>query len=81
MLFLLQLLWCYNFSQFLKVPTESFTMWKVSKYEVFSGLYFPVFGLNTGKYESLKTRYLDTFHAIKLKYRYKTPKAATAFVL
>ena len=26
------------------------TAWKVSKYEVFLGLYFPVFGLNTGKY-------------------------------
>ena len=25
------------------------TMRKVSKYGVFSGLYFPVFGLNTGK--------------------------------
>ena len=23
------------------------TVWKVSKYEVFSGPYFPVFGLNT----------------------------------
>ena len=25
----------------------SFTAWKVSKYGVFSGPYFPVFGLNT----------------------------------
>ena len=26
--------------------------------------YFPVFGLNTGKYEPEKTPYLDTFHAV-----------------
>ena len=25
-------------------------MWKVSKYGVFTGPYFPVFGQNTGKY-------------------------------
>ena len=27
-----------------------YTMWKVSNYGVFSGLYFPVFELNTGKF-------------------------------
>ena len=37
---------------------------KVSKYGVFSGPYFPVFGLNTGKYGSEKTPYLDNFQAI-----------------
>ena len=37
--------------------------WKVSKYGVFSSLYFPVFGLNTGKYGLEKTSYLDAFHA------------------
>ena len=26
------------------------TAWKVSKYEIFSGPYFPVFGLNTAIY-------------------------------
>ena len=26
------------------------TAWKVSKYRFFSGLYFPAFGLNTGRY-------------------------------
>ena len=31
------------------------TAWKVSKYEVLSGPYFPVFGLNTGKYGPRKT--------------------------
>ena len=36
----------------------------MSKYEVFSGPYFPVFGLNTGKYGPEITPYLDTFHAV-----------------
>ena len=50
------------------------TAWKVSKYGVFSGPYFPAFGLNTpylsvfslnvGKYGLEKTPYLDTFHAV-----------------
>ena len=33
------------------------TAWKVPKYEVFSGPYFPVFGPE-------KIPYLDTFHAV-----------------
>ena len=40
------------------------TAWKVSKYRVISGPYFPVFGLNTGKYGPEITLYLDTFHAV-----------------
>ena len=32
----------------------------------FSGTYFPVFGLNTGKYGQEKTTYLDTFHAVSI---------------
>ena len=50
------------------------TAWKVSKYGVFCGPYFPAFGLNTeylsvfcpnaGKYGPEKTPYLDTFHAV-----------------
>ena len=40
------------------------TAWKVSKYGVISGPYFPVFGLNTGKYRPEITPYLDTFHAV-----------------
>ena len=40
------------------------TTWTVSKYGVFSGMYFPVFGLNAGKYGPGKTPYLDTFHAV-----------------
>ena len=39
-------------------------VWKVSKYGVISGTYFPVFGLNTGKYGPEITPYLDTFHAV-----------------
>ena len=42
----------------------SHTAWNVSKYEVFSTPYFPVFGLHTGKYGPEKTPYLDTFHAV-----------------
>ena len=41
------------------------TAWKVSKYGVISGLYFRIFGLNTGKYGPEITRYLDTFHAVQ----------------
>ena len=31
------------------------TVWKVSKYGIFSGLNFPVFSANTGKYMPEKT--------------------------
>ena len=34
----------------------------MSKYEVFSGPQFPVFGLNTGKYGPEKFPYLDILH-------------------
>ena len=37
---------------------------EVSKYRVISGQYFPVFGLNTGKYGPEITPYLDTFHVV-----------------
>ena len=59
----------------------------MSKYGVFSGTYFPVFGLNTEiygvnirikyEYRKIRTRknqryektpYLDTFHAVLLRY-------------
>ena len=52
----------------------SYTVWKVFKYGVFSGLYFALLGLNreiygvnirispnSGKYGPEKTPYLDTF--------------------
>ena len=38
---------------------EICTARKMSKYEVFSGLYFSIFGLNMGKYGPEKTLYLD----------------------
>ena len=37
-----------------------------SKYGAFSGPYFPVFVLNTGKYRPEKTPYLDAFYAMKM---------------
>ena len=43
------------------------TAWKVSKYRILSGPYFPVFGLNTEKYWPEKTLYLDTFLAVNVK--------------
>ena len=46
--------------------TQSITAWKVYKYEVFSGPYFPVLSRNVGKYGLEKTLYLDTFHAVNL---------------
>ena len=56
-------------------PWKLITAWKVSKYRVISGSYFPEFGLNTQRYLSVfspharkygpqKTPYLDTFHAL-----------------
>ena len=41
-----------------------FTAWKVSKYGVISGPYFPVFSPNKGIYGPEITPYLDTFHAV-----------------
>ena len=40
---------------------------KMYKYRIFSGLYFPVFSPNTGKYRPGKFPYLDTFHAVKIR--------------
>ena len=37
----------------------------MSKYRAISGPYFPVFGMNTGKYGPEVTLYLDTFDAVK----------------
>ena len=47
---------------------STYTAGKVSKYGVISGPYFPVFGLNTGKYGPEITAYLDTFHALIIQY-------------
>ena len=65
------LLLLLNFDQMFEI----FTAWKVSKYGVFPGPYFPVFGLNTGekcqyispntrKYRPEQPPYLDSFHAV-----------------
>ena len=51
------------------------TMWKMSKYGAISGPYFPVFGLNTGKYGPDVTPYLDTFHAVIANHYYLIAKA------
>ena len=62
--------WCwrdiFNNASGIKKSNLINIAWKVSKYEVFSGPYFAVFGLNTGKYRPEKTSYLDTFHAVKV---------------
>ena len=48
-----------------EVYIKSPTAWKVFKYGVFfSGPYFSVLELNTGKYGPKKTPYLDTFQAV-----------------
>ena len=44
----------------LRVEQVIVTAWKVSKYGVFSGPYFPAFSPNTGKYGPVKTPYLET---------------------
>ena len=41
-----------------------FTGWKMFKYGVFSGPYFPVFSPKTVKYVPEKTPYLDNFHTV-----------------
>ena len=43
--------------------------WKMSKYGVFSGLYFPIFGLNTEIYSvNLRTPWISVFSPIIEKY-------------
>ena len=48
--------------------------WKVSKYGVSSGLYFPLFGLDTWKYGPEKTPYQDTFHVVEVKCLFRATK-------
>ena len=43
---------------------KNITVWKVSKYGVLSGPYFPVFDPNRGKYGPEKTLHFDTFHVV-----------------
>ena len=49
---------------FKQIWIATFTAWKMSKYGLFPGPYFPVFSPNTGKYGPEKTPYLDTFHVV-----------------
>ena len=49
-------LWPYEQNLFCIINFHTVTAWKVPKYGVFSGPYFPVIGPE-------KTPYLDTFHA------------------
>ena len=42
---------------------------KLSKSGAFSAPFFPVFGMNTGKFRTEKTPYLDIFHAVYTYYR------------
>ena len=51
----------YFWSVFSRIRTEYGDLFK---YGVISGPYFPVFGLNTGKYGPEITPYLDTYHAV-----------------
>ena len=46
---------------FLKPNLNIAPAWKVSKFQVFSGPYFPGSSLHTGKYGQEKTLYLDSF--------------------
>ena len=50
--------WKFSFS--VTFSLIRFPAWKLSKYGVISGPYFPVFGLNTGKYGLEITPYLDS---------------------
>ena len=51
------------------------TAGKLSRYEVFSSPYFPVFGRNTGKYVPEKTPYWGTFYAVYVEYDTSVQKA------
>ena len=49
--------------EYLRIIASKFHYVKVSEYQVISDPYFPVFGLNTGKYGPEIAPYLDSFHA------------------
>ena len=69
-----ELHWVIELSALEKINSICFqriTAWKVSKYGVISGPYFPVFSPNTGKYGPETTPYLDTFHAVNVTCDFK----------
>ena len=51
---------------FKQIWIATFTAWKMFKYGVFSGPYFPVFSPNTEKYGPENTPYLGTFYAVSV---------------
>ena len=57
----------------LHIVKESYTAWKVSKYGVFSGPYFPAFGLNTERY-GVRIRYLSRTYQDNLDGKKQTNK-------
>ena len=63
-----EIFWVYDFSWsilfFIVNPKITLTACKVSSYGVFFDSYFPVFGLNTGKYGPEKIPYLDIFRSV-----------------
>ena len=61
--------------------TEYLTAWKVSKYRVFSGSYFPVFSSNTGICVPKKTPHLDTSHAMSLHLKSKLRQLLSLLLL
>ena len=48
----------------MNIAGATYTTWNVSKYGVIFDPYFPVFGLNTGKYGAQITPYLDTSRCV-----------------
>ena len=70
----------YYYHFFIRVTRIMRTSWNVSKNGVFSGPYFLVFGLNTGKYGPETTPYLDTFHTLAILF-FLILKHDSSFVL
>ena len=54
----------FKFLLFEYLDNRIYTAWKLAKDGVFSGPPFPAFWINTVKYGSEKTPYLDFFHAV-----------------
>ena len=54
-----------------KVFVKKITAWKVFKYGVFSDPYFPVFGLDMGKYGPAKNSVFRHFPHCELQFKYQ----------
>ena len=55
------------------------TAWKVTKYGVFSGPYFPIFSPNAGKCGPEQTPHLDTFHTASVLSTYQKWQEISAY--